>query len=638
MDQQTIEFIGRIKPFDLLPSSDLERVAEALVAKTFSRGAVLFRQKISEIQHLHIVRKGRLERYIEEGGEKRLRTVMDEGEIYGGISMLLNRSMSVRSVEAVEDTVCYLLPKEIFLDLCARYDDFTAHFTTTFGKRMLDRCYAAIIAKTAQADEEDTGLPDFLNRPLEGTYSRDFASCPEDLSIQDAAIRMKENNKSYILVRNREGEFVGLVTDNDLRNKVVAQSYDIHRPIADIMASPLISVPSESQIFEAIMVMIQCNIKHLAVRDEQEKVLGVATDQDILVSQGQSPVFLIHEIQAAKTLDEIGHRHEQLPGLVKTLMESGAKAHHLNRFISEVSDSILRKVMQISLEEAGEPPVRFAFLIFGSEGRKEQTLKTDQDNAIVFEDVPKESEKEVQEYFLKLGEKVCGHLDEVGYSYCEFNVMAKNPDWCQPLEQWKQYFRDWIRHAEPLDLLKSSIFFDFRLGYGHRGLVDELQKHLFETLAGWVGFFRHLSENALEFKPPLDFFGKISVVSKGEHQNKVDIKSAMTLIVDFARIYALQNRVKSTNTLERLRDIQRLGALRKDDHDDLAYVYGFLMQLRLAHQVKLMADEQRKPDNYIDPKSLSYVERQTLREAFKHLGKAQGKLSMDFSGWYTGIG
>jgi CBS domain-containing protein len=189
-----------------------------------------------------------------------------------------------------------------------------------------------------------------------------------------------------------------------------------------------------------------------------------------------------------------------------------------------------------------------------------------------------------------------------------------------------------------LDLLKSSIFFDFRLGYGDQKLVDELRKHLFGALSGWVGFFRHLSENALEFKPPLDFFGKISLVSKGAHQNTVDIKSAMNIVVDFARIYALFNRIPATNTFERLKEMLRLEVLQKQDHDDLAYVYGILMQMRLTHQAKTMIEKNQKPNNFLNPKSLSYVEQQTLREAIKHLKKAQGKLSMDFSGWYTGIG
>jgi CBS domain-containing protein len=633
----TVEFLSRVKPFDLLPYKELENIANQLTEACFPKNALLFHQKISPVEYLYIVKEGKFERYIEEGGEKRLGTILGEGDAYGGISILLNRGMSVRSVQALENSTCYMLPKELFLELCSRYDEFTEHFTSTFGKRMLDRCYAAIIAKTAQTDEYEP-LPGFLYRPIEGVYSSDFLTCDAEMPIQEAARQMAEYRKSYVLVKEPGGKFLGMVTDNDLRKKVVSAGYDIRKSVKDIMSSPLTTISARAQIFEAILMMIQHNIKHLPVVDEMDRIIGIASDQDLLVAQGHSPVFLFREIQVAKNLDEIGYRHEQLPGLVKSLLDSGARGRHVNKLITEISDAILKKVIEFALAEMGEPPARFAFMILGSEGRKEQTLKTDQDNAIVFEDVKPELFEDVQSYFLKLGEKVCGWLDEVGYTYCEFDIMAKNPVWCQPLKQWQKYFWGWIRDAEPIDLLKSSIFFDFRFGYGDERLVEDLRRYLFATLSGWMGFFRHLAENALEFKPPLDFFGKISLVSKGEHQNTVDIKSAMMLIVDFTRIYALYHKVDATNTLDRLQELLRRGVIKKQDHDDLAYVYSFLMQLRLGHQARNIIEHKAKPNNYINPKSLSQVERQTLKEAFKHLNKAQGKLSMDFSGWYTGIG
>jgi CBS domain-containing protein len=637
MKTQTVEFLSQVKPFDLLPAVELERIADELMEICFPKGSVLFHQKISTVTHIHIVKEGRLERFIEEGEEKRLRMVLNVGDVYGGISILMNKGTAIRSLQSMENATCYILPKNRFLELCGRYDEFSDFFTSTFGKQMLDRCYAAMIAKSAQ-EETDEVFPDFLSRPLEGIYSKDFASCEVHLSIREAAKLMTEYRRGYILIKDPTGEYTGLITDNDLRRKVVATAYDINRPVRDIMESPLISVAARAQVFEAVLLMLQRNIKHLTVINEMGKTIGIVTDQDLLVSQGHSPIFLIREIHTAKTLDELAYRHEQLPGMVKSLVDSGAKAKHLNNIITEMSDTILKKVVDFAISELGDPPARFAFMILGSEGRKEQTLKTDQDNAIVFEDLPPESLEKARIYFLKFGEKVCGYLDQVGYSFCEFDVMAKNPMWCQPLRQWKDYFWQWTRKAEPLDLLKSSIFFDFRLGYGDQNLVDELQKYLFDSLAGWLGFFRHLSENALEFRPPIDFFGKISLVSKGEHQNTVDIKSAMNLIVDFARVYALHYQIKATNTLERLHEMYRLGALNKQDHDDLAYVYSFLMQMRLTHQVKTMMEDGGKPNNYVNPKSLSHIEQQTLKEALKHLGKAQGKLSMDFAGVATGIG
>ncbi len=209
-------------------------------------------------------------------------------------------------------------------------------------------------------------------------------------------------------------------------------------------------------------------------------------------------------------------------------------------------------------------------MILGSEGRQEQTLKTDQDNAIIIEDLPAKAAKEAMSYFLSFSEKVCGWLDEAGYDFCKGGVMAKNPQWCQPLKVWKNYFMEWIHTAAPEALLQASIFFDFRGAYGDTDLIDELRSHLFESLVGWQGFFRHLAENALFFTPPISFFRNFLVESKGEHRDSFDIKAAI--------------------------------------------------------------EENGKPDNYINPKKLSRIEQTTLKEIFKRIEKFQAKLSFDFTG------
>jgi CBS domain-containing protein len=308
-----------------------------------------------------------------------------------------------------------------------------------------------------------------------------------------------------------------------------------------------------------------------------------------------------------------------------------ANAQNVTRFITTISDAILNKVMAFTLGEMGPAPSPFAFMILGSEGRSEQTLKTDQDNAIVYADT-EAGAKETAAYFLAYGELACKLLDEAGYAFCEGDVMAQNPRWCQPLSAWKEYFTSWIRAGEPEDLLQASIFFDFRTGYGDRELVGELRGHLFGSLGGWSGFFRNMTENALHFKPPLGFFRNFVVESKGEHRNAFDIKRAIMPIVDFARIYALQHRIEETNTLERLTQLRLSKVLSHQEFDELEKAYSFLMQLRFVRQVTAAIDENSQPDNYINPKKLTSIEQTTLREIFKRVEKFQSKLSFDFMG------
>jgi CBS domain-containing protein len=210
--------------------------------------------------------------------------------------------------------------------------------------------------------------------------------------------------------------------------------------------------------------------------------------------------------------------------------------------------------------------------------------------------------------------------------------MAKNRQWCQPLKVWKNYFSQWIHTSEPEALLQASIFFDFRAAYGDVELVDELRDHLFKSLVGWPGFFRHLAENAMFFTPPIGFFRNFLVESKGEHRDSFDIKAAMQPVVDYARIYALNNRVAETNTLGRLHDLLEQKKLSAQQYQELDTVYSYLMQQRFVRQVKASAEENGKPDNYINPKKLSRIEQTTLKEIFKRIEKFQAKLSFDFTG------
>ena len=590
---------------------------------------ILFIQERSRVGYLYILQKGSAERYYEENYNKTMSEMLSEGDVYGGISMLVNDGISVRTFRVNEESYFYLLPKKIFLEICSRYKTFTEYFTDTFGQRMLEKSYASIIANSMQPEEE--GLQ-FFNRSLGSIHMKKPVFGDTNLSIQDAAQIMGQEKIGSLFINTPGGDCIGVLTEKDLTKKVIATGYDISRPVSDIMSSPVHTIPEQSLVFEALMAMMQEDIRHLAVTDADEKVTGIISNRDLLTAQGQSPVFLMREISAANSMEEIINRHNKLPRQIRSLITIGAKAQNLTRFITTVSETILNKLIEFTIDAVGTPPVEFAFMILGSEGRREQTLKTDQDNAIIFKDVSKKDAPEVKEYFLKFGEKVCTLLDQAGYAFCKGNVMAMNPKWCQPLSTWKKYYSSWIHAAEPEDLLKASIFFDFRTGYGNNAFVDSLHRHLFDSLEGWPGFFRHLAENALYFNPPLGFFRNFVVESKGKHRDAFDIKSAMMPIVDFARIYSLKNKIEETNTLERLRLLNIKKILSREAYEELERAYSFLLQLRLARQTTSVMDEKAEPDNYIKPKALTRIEQKMLKEIFIRIEKFQSKLRFDFIG------
>jgi len=626
---QALHFLSHMVPFSFLPEEEISRIAAAISIINYPKDTLLFVQGQSSIEYLYIIKKGAAERYFEENNQKTLRGILGEGDSYGGISMLMNNSISIRTLRVTEDSYFYILPKEIFLDICKKYETFSDFFTDTFGKRMLDRSYAEIIAGNFKPAEL---TPEFFNQPIENIINRELVYCDQEMPIQAAAAVMSEHNASSIFISDANGEFVGVVTDNDLRKKVTATGYDILKPVSDIMTSPLVTVSSNALIFETMMLMMQKNIKHLAIRDSMDKVVGVVTNRDLLKAQGQSPFFIVREIAQARFINQVVQVHRHIPQLLQSLINTGAKAQNITRFLTTVSDAILQKIIGFALDEMGPPPARFAFMVLGSEGRKEQTLKTDQDNAIIFEDLPAKTGKAAMKYFLSFAEKVCGWLDEAGYSYCKGGVMAKNPQWCQPLQTWKRYFSEWIHTAAPEALLQASIFFDFRGAYGDGGLIEELRSHLFDSLVGWPGFFRHLAENALFFTPPIGFFRNFLVESKGEHRDSFDIKAAMQPVVDYARTYALSNRIEETNTLGRLYELLRQKKISEQQYNELDTVFSYLMQQRFVRQVRAVIEEKAEPDNYINPKKLSRIEQTTLKEIFKRIEKFQAKLSFDFTG------
>ncbi len=629
MSDQAFHFLTAITPFSFLPEEEVRKIADSVSQARYKKGRVLFVQGESRVEAVHILLQGAAERYYEKDKERILRGVMDRGDIYGGISVLLNNGISLRTVQATEESLFYTLSEDYFLDICQRHQVFTDYFSDTFGKRMLDKTYASVITKIMQPEEDAL---QFFNQPITKIYNRDLLSCPQDLSIQEAAARMSQNGCSSIFVTDARGRYLGVVTDNDLRRKVIATGHDITKPVSDIMSAPLRSIPHKTLIFEGLMSMIQQDVKHLAVTDDSGGVLGVLSNRDMLTAQASSPFFLIREIKGARRHEELMDKHGQLPPMIKSLIHSGAKAENITQLITAISDAILDKLIGFALEKLGPPPTEFVFMIMGSEGRKEQTLKTDQDNAIIYKDPPTAKTDAYHQYFLKLGETVCNWLDRAGYAFCEGGIMAKNPRLCQPLATWKEYFSSWIYSAEPEALLHSSIFFDFRGVYGDLSLTEELHRFLFGSLQGWSGFFRHLTENALHFKPPLGFFRNFVVESKGKHKDKFDIKSAMQPVVDFARIHALHNGIRESNTLGRLRQLEIKKVLTHADYNEISQAYSFLMHLRFVRQVTAITDEKQKPDNYINPRKLSNIEQTMLKEIFKRIEKFQNKLEFQFTG------
>jgi signal-transduction protein with cAMP-binding, CBS, and nucleotidyltransferase domain/PAS domain-containing protein len=459
-----------------------------------------------------------------------------------------------------------------------------------------------------------------------------LVACDLDTTVSQAAAMMARARTSAILVRAAGGEPIGIVTDQDLRNRVLAEGRSAAGPVAAIMSAPLIRIPARSLLFEAARVMQERGVRHLVVTDDAGATLGVLTSSEILHAQRHAVALLLGEIQAAGSPEALRDSRAKLPVFVRALLESGARVETVTRIMTTVSDAIAARLLALAEAELGPPPAAFAFVVLGSEAREEQTFATDQDNALLYAEVPAGQQEAAQTYFLRLGEKVCAGLDLAGYRRCPGEVMACNPKWCQPLPRWRQYFADCVAAARPQDLLDVNVFFDLRCAHGAAELVAQLRQHLHEQFAADPrhAFFFHLAQSTLQFRAPRGFFGNIQLEAAGDEPARFNVKSAIIPLVNFARMYALRHGYAETNTLDRLRRLRDDGRLVAPSHDELAQAYGALMQMRLAHQA---AQVQRgeAPDNAIDLQKLTQLERSMLKKIFADIAVFQARLETDFA-------
>jgi len=470
----------------------------------------------------------------------------------------------------------------------------------------------------------------FLNEPLRH-YIGPMPQCDGKTPILRAAQLMSQAGSGALAVTLGEGgPVVGVLTDQDLRQRVLLMGLPTSAPVAQVMSSPVIALPETAPVYEALVTMRQRRINHLGVTDPQGRVVGLVRDADIIQFHQYSSSVITGSIQSAAHVGQVIEARQRLPRLVQALLDSGARPLTINHITTRLGDAIVQRLIDLAIAQLGPPPVGFCWLTLGSGGRGEQTLLTDQDSGLVYEDPPTDSAEPHHRYFLGLAEKVCTWLDEVGYCYCPGQAMAKNPRWCQPLATWKKEFGGWITASEPQDLLDFSVFFDFRGVYGQQSLASELRQWIQEALNQSPPFFLHLARSALEHKPPVSLFGRI-LTGSGDGGGALNLKDAMLPIVNFARLYALKHGLELTNTLDRILRLGEVRAIREDLAGDVTQAYSLLMQLRLAHQARALA-QGRAPDNLLDPQTLTHLDRSMLKQALVLVGTVQKKISYDFLG------
>jgi len=483
--------------------------------------------------------------------------------------------------------------------------------------------------RTEQLSQELQTSLLLMNQPIKHLIG-EVVRCSINTPIHEAARLMTRKKRNALFIHN-DDEIIGIINDSDLKKRVLAKNLDVQKPVMEIMTSPVVTISENALLYEAILLLNNKNISHLATKDENDKINGVISFSDIASVQQNSVSYLIKEIEIAEDIDQINKIHNRVPVLVNALIDSGDKTQNITRIITSVSDAITNRIIKLSIEDLGEPPCDFAFMVMGSEGRKEQTLVTDQDNAIVFSDLPPDKLEIAYEYFTKLGKQICDGLNAVGYKYCDGGIMAQNPKWTQPISIWQSYFSEWINAGDPQSILDASIFFDFRGVYGKSSFIKDLRQHVNQTVDNKSVFFYHMAQSVVKYKPPVSLFGKIIDKDHSGDQVNLDIKKVLLPMVSFIRLYALRDSIDETNSLERIKQLSQQEIISKSIYEELVLSYNYLMHLRFRFQAKSIL-QHKAPDNLIDIKNLTHIEVSTIKKIFDEISNLQTKLNFDFKG------
>lgn len=631
MDVELLEiadFLAEIPPFHHLTDAQCQALSGQLQIQYARRGQRVLKLG-QQNDALYLIRTGAAE--IEsKSGELIARSA--EGEFFGFYSLTMNCPVK-HQVTAIEDSLLYVIPKEVFEQLTNDHYVIKDYFHKALELRM----HKALDVKSENSSSVSTQL---LSHKLTDLIKREPICAPAEMLVYEAATQMTEERVSSLLVisdnEQTPGHLLGVVTDSDIRKRVVAVNESLDQPIRNIMTRDPISIEGDDYAFEAMMMMLKRNIHHLPVVDGP-KPIGMVTVSDLIRLESQSSVYLVSDIYKQNSVTDLAGRSKALRQLFVSLEESHASAENITHVITSVNDAITCRMLELAeielLEQGMEKPdLDFAWIVLGSQAREEQTIHSDQDNAIIFSDEYDEALH--GEYFKKLSKFMNDGLNECGYIYCPGNIMASNDKLRVTLEKWKKNFDQWIKSPTPNALLHIGIYFDMRFVAGTEKLYKKLAKHVKKTAAGQTMFLAHMANNALNHKPPLGFFRKFVLEHDGTHDNTINLKNkGVAPIVDIARVYALACGITEANTNKRLRLLKELPEDKRimsaKSCRNLAEAIELISFIRISHQVKQIKNHEN-PTNYFDPKTLSTLERSHLRDAFKMAAEQQKAMAQHF--------
>ncbi|WP_105254858.1 DUF294 nucleotidyltransferase-like domain-containing protein [Pseudoalteromonas sp. T1lg75] len=609
LHQDILDFVTQQAPFNALPDSACDYFTHHLEVIYVTR----------ENQHqwldsahpkLFLLRSGVIE-LVAADGEPIAR--LTSGDYFGYPSLLSGETIKNR-IEVKREALVYMLSQADFDYLRHEYKAFEQYFVRAHSNRLLSSKYQ---------HHGDS----WSERKISQLMTRQAITLTPEASIRECAQTMSAHRVSSIMVTQGEGQearLIGVVTDRDLRSRVLAEGVDPGLGIEKIMSVEPKFIFENNRVFSAMHLMLKHNIHHLPVLNEQHQPLGMVTSTDLLRQQKSDPVQLIGRIYKASGVADLKRYAQEVPELLEGFAYHIDDISLIGKLLSGISDALTTRLIQLFQQRHGDAPTRFSWICFGSQAREEQTLHSDQDNGLL---LPNDLDESQLEYFKAMGEFVCQQLDVCGIRRCPGNIMASNEDCRLSLHGWLHKFERWLASPTPEAMLNCKIFFDIRFISGSSDLFATFSEAL-SALKPDQLFYRALASELNLNSVPIGLFNQLKTEADAERHKYIDLKRrGIVIINDIVRLYALQDNIRHASTLERLDALTKTQWLSKKDIFDLKDCWRYLTQLRLRAQL----DNEPLPSNCINPDGLTSLERHQLKEAFYLIRQAQQAASFKFA-------
>ena len=548
--ERIADFLKEFLPFNHLSHDELIEIATSIRVVNLEKHKTLFQIDDKLHDSFYVVASGVINLSVVADAEETLLNKCYTGDVFG-LRPFFAKNNYMMTAKAREESIVYALPIKTFKPFVAQNTevlDFLLESFATNTRNPLDKeNRGKLITDNVFSEQKSSNEIQYFQSL---SYNKTPLKISSQTLAKDAAQLMTENIIDSVIITDQNYP-IGIVTDTDLRAKIVTGRFPITVTIDKIMSSPVITVPENVSVAEAQLLLLKYNVTHLCVTgdgSDKSEVKGIIAEHDLIVAQANNPGVLIKEIKRALTAKELKQIREKLTDLIQSSIVKNIPLPHIYNISGEIISAIIKRAVELAILDLGSPPARFAWLSIGSQGRKEQLLLTDQDSILVFEDVAADKYRDVKDYFLKLSKRATTTLEKVGYNYCPNDHMASNMLWCKSLTDWIKQYDNWMKMPGEKSNEISSIFFDYEIAFGEGKIEDTITNVIFKNVKNNALFFDYLGNDALKKPAPLNFFKKFNLEEEGEYKGKFDIKTrAIMPLVDGARLLAINLNLRGIN-------------------------------------------------------------------------------------------